>query len=37
MHNVRNVEGNCDFETIYSNEGSYIANIYDLDETKKSV
>ena len=32
MQNVRNQEGNCDFETISSNEGTFIANIYDADE-----
>ena len=29
MNNVRNEEGNCDFEKILSNEGTYIANVYD--------
>ena len=32
MHNVRNIEGNCDFETIHSSEGTFIANIYDTEE-----
>jgi len=32
MYNVRSVEGNCDFETIHSNQGAFIANIYDTNE-----
>lgn len=31
MNNVRNSDGNCDFEKINSNEGTFIANIYDKD------
>ena len=32
MHTVRSVEGNVDFETVYSNQGTFIANVYDSNE-----
>ena len=35
MYNVRDIEGNCDFERVYGNEGVYIANIYDHNEVER--
>ena len=35
MNNVRDMEGNCDFEKVLGNEGVYIANIYDHNEVNR--
>jgi hypothetical protein len=35
LHNVRNVEGYCDFDKVYGLEGIFIANVYDKDYTNK--
>lgn len=35
LYNVRNSNGDCDFEKIESNEGVYIANAYDSEKVKK--
>jgi len=32
LYNVRSAEGDCDFEKIESNEGVYIANVYDSEK-----
>lgn len=35
LYNVRNSNGECDFEKISSNEGVFIANTYDSDKVEK--
>ena len=32
LNNVRSADGDCDFEKVESNEGVYIANVYDSEK-----
>ncbi|EGR30373.1 hypothetical protein IMG5_133680, partial [Ichthyophthirius multifiliis] len=36
LYNVRNEEGDCDFEKINSNQGVYIANVYDHSKVEQN-
>ena len=35
ISNVRDMQGSCDFKRIESNEGTFIANIYDESEVER--
>ena len=36
MNAVRNLEGNVDFERIFSNYGTFISNVFDQEELTRT-